>query len=91
MILPWVRELEILVQVVEPVEKVPELPAEERQHVSVSELVQEVDEVVAHAFEELGVTTAQELERLLGHPGHQLLGVHLQQDYHMHHLAIPLI
>lgn len=36
--LPWIRKLEVLVEVVEAVEKVPELAAEEGEDVAVAEL-----------------------------------------------------
>ena len=65
-------------QVVQSVQEVPELSAQEGQDVSVAELVEEVDEVESHLLEELRVLAAQELERLLGHAAHQLLGVNLE-------------
>ena len=65
-------------QVVQSVQEVPELSAQEGQDVSVAELVEEIDEVVAHALEELRVLAADDLEGLLGDPTHQLFGVHLQ-------------
>ncbi len=76
---PWVRELEVLVEVVEAVEEVPELAAEERKDVAVAELADELDEEVAHLLVELGVLAAQELERLLGDAAQQLLGVDLHR------------
>ena len=64
-------------QVVKPVEEVPEVASEQSQDVAVAELTDELDEEVSHLLEELGVGAAKSAEGLLGDPAQQVLWVDL--------------
>lgn len=75
--LPWIGEFQVLVKVVETVEKVSELSSQQSQDITISELTQEIDEIITHAFKELGVLAAQKLESLLSHSTHKLFRVNL--------------
>lgn len=50
-----IRKLEILVQIVEPVQKVPHVPPQHRQHPVVAVLAHKPDEEYAHLIEKVGL------------------------------------
>ena len=53
--LPRVGELEVLVEVVESIKEVPELPAQQGQHVPVAVQGAELDEVVTHPLKKVSL------------------------------------
>lgn len=57
----WIAELEIFVQVVQAIEKISHVTAQNRQHSVVAVLTDEVDEVDAHLIHEFHLGNAKNL------------------------------
>ena len=78
LLLPRVRVLQILVEIVQPVKKIGKPPSKERQHITVAKLAEETQEETAHALKKLVIVTAQDSEGLFGDSAKELLRVDLR-------------
>ena len=85
-LLPRVRKLKILVQVIEPIAEICESPSEEGQHLTISERAKELQEESAHALVELIGLAAQYCKSLPGEFTQELLRVDLRREPKQHKL-----
>ena len=66
LLLPRVRVLQILVEIVQPIKKIGKPPSKECQHITIAKLAEETQEITTHALKKLVIVTTQDSKGFFG-------------------------